>query len=82
VNATTVIDSVGLPVKLLIDVGNSDAIWLFQDVSNKIKHVPNNFDDYLGKGFSGDVEGKERELLKFLFQILNFPNLVALTLVL
>jgi hypothetical protein len=44
-------------VKLLIDVGNSDAIWLFQDVSNKI--VPtNNFDDYLGKGFSGDVIGK------------------------
>jgi hypothetical protein len=31
----------------------------FQDVSNKIK-VPTNFDDYLGKGFSGDVIGKER----------------------
>jgi hypothetical protein len=31
----------------------------FQNVSDKI-HVPIiNFDDYLGKGFSGDVEGKE-----------------------
>jgi hypothetical protein len=28
----------------------------FQDVSNKIN--TNNFDDYLGKGFSGDVMGK------------------------
>jgi hypothetical protein len=26
----------------------------FQDVSNKVP--TNNFDDYLGKGFSGDVE--------------------------
>jgi hypothetical protein len=30
----------------------------FQDVSNKIS--TNNFDDYLGKGFSGDVIGKKR----------------------
>jgi hypothetical protein len=31
VNATTVINSaVPVPVKLLIDVGNSDAIWLFK----------------------------------------------------
>jgi hypothetical protein len=28
----------------------------FQDVSNKIKVPTNNFDDYLGKGFSGDVK--------------------------
>jgi hypothetical protein len=25
-----------VPVPKLLDVGNSDAIWLFQDVSNKI----------------------------------------------
>jgi hypothetical protein len=40
----------------------------FQNVSDKI-HVPIiNFDD-LGKGFSGDVEGKERELLNFYFRL-------------
>jgi hypothetical protein len=37
----------------------------FQDVSNKINVPTNNFDDYLGKGFSGDVE-KERELKGFI----------------
>jgi hypothetical protein len=45
----------------------------FQDVSNKIKVPTNNFDDYLGKGFSGDVIGKERELKGF-SPILNSPN--------
>jgi hypothetical protein len=34
-------------------------IAIFQDVSNKIKVPTNNFDDYLGKGFSGDVIGKK-----------------------
>jgi hypothetical protein len=45
--------------KSLVDAAeNSDAIWLFQNVSDKT-HVPIiTFDDYLGKGF-GDVEGKE-----------------------
>jgi hypothetical protein len=64
VNATTVINSafVPVPVKLLIDVGNSDLA--FQDVSNKIKVPTNNFDDYLGKGF-GDVIGKRARIEGF-----------------
>jgi hypothetical protein len=51
-------------VKLLIDVGNSDAIWLFKMFLIKNKVPTNNFDDYLGKGFSGDVIGK-RERIRF-----------------
>jgi hypothetical protein len=52
----------------------------FQDVSNKINVPTNNFDDYLGKGFSGDVMGKERELkvlisdFKFTKPIVAFPD--------
>jgi hypothetical protein len=34
----------------------------FQDVSNKKKVPTNNFDDYLGKGFSGDVIGKRARI--------------------
>jgi hypothetical protein len=30
VNATVINSAVPVPVKLLIDVGNSDAIWLFK----------------------------------------------------
>jgi hypothetical protein len=47
-------------VKLLIDVGNSDAVGFFQMFSNKNKELPTNNFDYLGKGFSGDVIGKKR----------------------
>jgi hypothetical protein len=49
-NATTVINSAFPVLKLLIDVGS--AIWLFKMFL--IKVPTNNFDDYLGKGFSGD----------------------------
>jgi hypothetical protein len=65
VNATVINSAfVPVPVKLLIDVGNSDDLF-FQDVSNKIKVPTNNFDDYLGKGFSGDVIGKRARIKGF-----------------
>jgi len=71
-NANVVIDSSRFAAKLLVDVGNSDAIWLFQNVSNKI-HVPTiNFDDYLGKGFSGDVEGKRARIAEFFISDFKF----------
>ncbi|CAM2953950.1 PDZ domain-containing protein [Flavobacterium frigoris] len=81
VKANAIIDSDIIPVKLLVDVGNSDAIWLFQNISDKIKVPKNNFDDYLGKGFSGDVEGKRARItefsivdFKFLKPIIAFPD--------
>ena len=50
-------------VKLLVDIGNSDSIWLFE---NDTISVPDkNFDDYLGKGFSGDVFGKRAQVDEF-----------------
>ena len=48
--------------KVLLDLGNSDALWLFQDVNPLIK-VPNkNFEDYLGKGFSGEIHGNRAKI--------------------
>ncbi|MFT3796776.1 PDZ domain-containing protein [Flavobacterium sp.] len=49
------------PAKLLLDLGNSDALWLFEN--NKLFQVPEkNFEDYLGKGFSGDIFGKRARI--------------------
>lgn len=70
-----------LPAKLLIDTGNSDAIWLFKEMNENIKVPEVNFEDYLGRGFSGDVFGnrariKSFEIGKFVLQnpLVAFPN--------
>lgn len=59
-------------VKLLIDIGNSDSIWLFQNISEDIKVPVKNFEDFLGKGFSGDVEGRRARVPEFSFDNYNF----------
>lgn len=66
-----------IPVKLLIDIGNSDAIWLFQDQSDQIKVPAKNFEDFLGRGFSGDVKGKRALVNKFEMADFAFSNPVA-----
>ncbi|MFV8343345.1 PDZ domain-containing protein [Flavobacterium sp. XS2P39] len=71
---TITIDSVGFPAKLLIDLGNSDAVWLFENRSKEIKVPSNNFEDYLGKGFSGDIEGKRARIAKFKMSEFEFLN--------
>ena len=46
----------------LIDSGSSDALWLFEDNVNKI-HPPV-FDDFLGRGISGNIFGKRGKIPK------------------
>ncbi len=44
------------PVKLLVDTGSSDAIWLFE---NKDINIPEKYyEDFLGKGLNGNIFGK------------------------
>lgn len=53
-------------VKLLIDTGSSDALWLFEDIENGITPKEDLFfDDYLGKGLSGSVYGKRSKVKSF-----------------
>ncbi|HLA54748.1 MAG TPA: PDZ domain-containing protein [Flavobacterium sp.] len=66
-----------IPVKLLIDLGNSDAIWLFPDKSDSIKVPQKNFDDFLGRGFSGDIHGKRGRIPQFDFHNYKFENPIA-----
>lgn len=70
--ATAVVDGVGIPAKLLIDIGNSDAFWVFEN--NKIKLPQKNFADFLGKGFSGDIEGHRAKIAQFTIADFDFKN--------
>ena len=70
--AKAVVDDVSVPAKLLIDIGNSDSFWIFQN--DKIKLPAKNFPDFLGKGFSGDIEGHRAKISKFSIADFEFKN--------
>jgi hypothetical protein len=72
--STVTINSKVIESKLLIDLGNSDAIWLFENREKGVAVPIKNFEDYLGKGFSGDVEGKRAQISKFSFSKFDFDN--------
>ncbi|WP_225901902.1 PDZ domain-containing protein [Zobellia barbeyronii] len=48
------------PVRLLLDTGSSDALWLFKNDSINVpdKH----YDDFLGKGLNGNIYGKRTKV--------------------
>jgi hypothetical protein len=69
---TAVVDSEEVSAKLLIDIGNSDAFWIFEN--NKIKLPKKNFPDFLGKGFSGDIEGHRARIQKFIIDEFEFKK--------
>tara|TARA_R110002126_G_scaffold61071_3_gene158246 strand:+ start:1904 stop:3232 length:1329 start_codon:yes stop_codon:yes gene_type:complete len=78
-------DSGEVPVKLLVDTGHSDAVWLFENLTSAIQLPTKNFDDYLGRGFSGDIYGKraiipEFRIHDFLFEkpVVAFPDSISL----
>ncbi len=66
VDAKVVIDSNETIVKLLVDTGSSDALWLFE---NKLDGLTPKKDlffiDYLGKGLSGSIYGKRSKTKSF-----------------
>jgi hypothetical protein len=51
-----------IPVTLLIDSGGSDALWLFNDEERGINIPEKYFDDFLGRGLSGNVYGKRAKV--------------------
>lgn len=64
-----------IPVKLLIDSGGSDALWLFKNdtlgIDLKGKRY---FEDFLGHGLSGSVYGKRSKVDKFWIQDFELKN--------
>ncbi|WP_162088744.1 PDZ domain-containing protein [Chryseobacterium aquaeductus] len=51
--------------KLLVDLGNSDAIWLFPALIKDFVYNRPNIEDYLGRGFNGEIYGKRSRIHNF-----------------
>lgn len=48
--------------KLLIDLGNTDGVWLFPSLADKyLEHHPH-IHDFLGRGFNGDIFGERARI--------------------
>lgn len=63
-----------ITTKVLLDIGNSDAIWLFPNLKKEISIPEKNFSDYLGKGFSGDIHGNRAKGIKLKIGKFFFDN--------
>ena len=68
INAKVKINNNEIPVKLLIDSGGSDALWLFEDDSLNIKPGDKFFNDFLGHGLNGSVYGKRSKVQSIAFK--------------
>ena len=67
-NANVKIAEKDISVKLLIDSGGSDALWLFEDKNLGIRHSDKYFEDFLGHGLSGSVYGKRSKIDEISFK--------------
>jgi len=52
-------------LKLLIDTGNSDALWFFNRYKIKLPKNQKTVTDYFGLGFSGEITGDRAKIYKF-----------------
>lgn len=55
-------NSENVPVKLLVDTGSSDALWLFHQPEKGLEIPENNYEDYLGRGLSGHIFGRRTKV--------------------
>ncbi len=55
-------DNNDIPVRMLVDSGGSDALWLFEYSDKNITSPDNYFDDILGVGLSGKIMGKRSRI--------------------
>jgi len=60
--------------KMLIDTGNSDALWVFEDEQKGITTPTPFFRDHLGEGLSGSIEGNRTKIKSFQFGSFTFSN--------
>jgi len=60
--------------KFLVDTGNSYPVWIFEHLVHGLKVPEPNFQDFLGKGFSGDVFGKQARIESISFNEFTFKR--------
>jgi hypothetical protein len=63
--------------KLLLDTGNSDALWIFLNKTKNLAKPENTIHDFLGRGFSGDIFGLRGRMTGFNFGNTVFKNPIA-----
>ena len=56
------VNNIETAVKLLIDTGGTDAIWLFENTKEIIKTPIKHFKDILGEGISGAIYGNRTKI--------------------
>ncbi len=72
----TTFSEIEYPVKLLIDSGGGDSLWLFGKSIDGYKIPNKNFTDLLGRGLSGDIFGKKSKLKSFNIGTFEFNNFI------
>ena len=86
-NAVVKIDegSKSIPVKLLIDSGGSDSMWLFENTHPDILPPTKYFHDFLGEGLSGSIYGKRSKInslslgnFEFINPTVSYPDSLAI----
>lgn len=63
--------------KMLIDLGNSDAVWLFPKLIDNFVYNRPNIYDYLGQGFNGDIFGKRSRIHRLYLGEFTFEKPIA-----
>ena len=63
--------------KLLIDSGNSDALWIFNDKKTELPIPQINIEDFLGKGLSGSIYGKRARIKTFKIDNFVLSNVIS-----
>jgi hypothetical protein len=66
-----------VPVNLLIDSGNTDALWLFSTTLDGFKEPTKFFEDYLGRGLSGNIHGKRARVTSFSWGNFTMKNAIV-----
>ena len=74
INVQVTIDDKEIPVKLLIDSGGSDSLWLFEDASLGLNASEKNYTDFLGHGLNGSVYGKRTKVEAFTIKSFTLEN--------
>lgn len=67
-------ESESIDVKLLVDLGGSDVLWLFDKSNEEIELPEKYFHDYLGKGLSGNIYGKRSKINRLILGDYEFTN--------
>lgn len=63
--------------KVLVDNGNSDALWLFANRTTTVEIPSKSIHDFLGRGFSGDIYGEKARIDYLKIGTYEFENIIT-----